>query len=127
MNQINNVNNANIAYLINAKKGHLPTWGTSQPAVMTDFDVFPYPRYFRGNPSSDEPIVAEREAGYRPRYDRCYTVNENPSNVPRPKPDFCFEGPCSVVFPCYTENVRSLASKAFLNVELNRANVIEYR
>ena len=41
--------------------------------VLTDFDSFPYTRWWRGVPDSSVPIVIEREAGWRPHHNNCYT------------------------------------------------------
>ena len=68
----NNVNN--IQEQIKNKKQPNPYFATTKQAksVITDYDTFPYPRYFRGKPESSLPIVAEREAGWRPRHDDAY-------------------------------------------------------
>jgi len=60
---------------INRKKSSTPYYATTKEAVsvLTDYDTFPYPRYFRGIAESSVPIVAEREAGWRPRHDNAYT------------------------------------------------------
>lgn len=64
----------NIQEQIKNKKNHNPHFATTKQAksVITDYDTFPYPRYFRGKPGSTLPIVAEREAGWRPRHDDAY-------------------------------------------------------
>ena len=68
----NNVNN--IQEQIKNKKQPNPYFATTKQSksVITDYDTFPYPRYFRGKPESSLPIVAEREAGWRPRHDDAY-------------------------------------------------------
>jgi len=73
---INDDNVSNIRSQIMMKKGSDPYYATASQAksVTTDYDTFPYPRWFRGIPSSTVPIVAEREAGWRPRHDSCYTI-----------------------------------------------------
>jgi len=65
--------------------------------IITDMDHFPYKRYFRGVYHEQSPVIMEREAGFRPRNDSCYTQISipNPSN-----PDYCWEYPCSTVKPC---------------------------
>lgn len=108
MNQtpyINSRNIQNIQYQINLKKGNNPYHATIDNAssVLTDYDTFPYPRYFRGVASSDVPIVAEREAGYRPRYDSCYKPKKELKKVPYPVN--CFQQPCSTISPCYNKDV----------------------
>ena len=67
------------------------------PLAVTDVDTFPYPRHYRGIYQSSEPVVFEREAGWRQRHDVCYTplYEYTPSN-----PQYCWQAPCSTVFPC---------------------------
>lgn len=73
-NNINNINLHNIQEQIKRKKMSCPFFATTEDSksVITDYDTFPYPRYFRGDPKSSFPIVAEREAGWRPRHDNSY-------------------------------------------------------
>jgi hypothetical protein len=40
--------------------------------VVTDMDHFPYSRYYRGIYSNPNPIVMDREAGWRNHDDECY-------------------------------------------------------
>ena len=59
---------------IEAKVGSKPFYA-SQNAVnlnVTDIDTFPYPRFYRGVYQLSEPVVMEREAGWRQRHDMCY-------------------------------------------------------
>jgi hypothetical protein len=102
---INDVNIRNVREQIARKKGYNPYYATTNQStqVLTDYDTFPYPRYFRGVPTSSAPIVAEREAGWRPRHDNCYKVLE-PMMKERNYPNHCFSAACSTVFPCYLEN-----------------------
>jgi hypothetical protein len=67
------------------------------PLTVTDMDTFPYPRHYRGIYQLSEPVVFEREAGWRQRHDVCYTplYEYTPSN-----PQYCWQVPCSTVFPC---------------------------
>ncbi len=73
----NNVNS--VREQINRKKQSRPFLATINDAAqtITDYDTFPYPRWFRGVPESSQPIVAEREAGWRTRYDDCYSVDDH--------------------------------------------------
>jgi len=79
-----------------------PFWATSQTvtSVITDYDHFPYKRWFRGRYYCDKPIVAEREAGYRKRHDGCYSINKCCSSINDDPPQVCFQAPCSIVYPC---------------------------
>lgn len=78
----------------------IPTIGLAK-STITDYDTFPYPRWYRGVPTSSEPVVAEREAGWRVRNDQCYRVNTCPGKLEYPYPSHCFETACSTVFPCF--------------------------
>lgn len=68
--------------------------------IHTDYDTFPYPRWFRGIPTSSEPVVAEREAGYRKRNDSCYR-SKLCTETNKEYPKHCFEVACSTVYPCF--------------------------
>ena len=94
----NNINS--IRYQIGLKLNYnVPYYATREAAgsVITDMDNFPYRRFFRGVYDESNPVVMEREAGYRPRRDSCYTK----LSIPNPtKPNYCWEYPCSTVRPC---------------------------
>ena len=126
-NNINNLNVNNVRYQIEQKKNYLPYYATLNDgsAVLTDYDHFPYTRYFRGNPYSTRPIVAEREAGWRPVYNKCYSV-EDPTVVVNQNKN-CFEAACSTVYPCYPSYMAKYADRDAFNVMLNNACIVEYR
>jgi hypothetical protein len=95
---------------------------------ITDFDVFPYTRWYRGVATSDNPIIIEREAGYRKvkqslteeqknnmkyRYTTANTFKEDTggkqmlglngfldSSESSQQIRHCFEAACSTVYPC---------------------------
>jgi len=124
------INSSNVNHVrrqIAKKSGFSPYLATKQEAsdILTDYDVFPYPRYFRGVPTSSVPIVAEREAGWRPRHDDCYKVLQPP--VEANYPNHCFSSACSTVYPCYPEYLTKYADRELLNVILNKACVPQYR
>ena len=98
-------------------------------SVVTDFDNFPYNRWYRGNPLSDIPIVAEREAGWRPRHSSCYKVSESPCKKSNHDtyPNHCFEAACSTVFPCYPEYLTKYADRDALNLILNKSCIVQHR
>ena len=100
---INNINVSNIRAQIAQKKGYNPYLATVSQAssVLTDYDTFPYPRWFRGIPRSTRPVVAEREAGWRQRHDNCYKVLQPEMAVPRP--NHCFQSACNLTRPCYPQ------------------------
>ena len=125
-----NINSSNVNHVrrqIAKKNGSAPYLATKKEAsdILTDYDVFPYPRYFRGVPTSSVPIVAEREAGWRPRHDDCYKVLQPPSKINYP--NHCYQAACSTVYPCYPEYLTKYADKELLNVILNKACISQYR
>lgn len=125
-----NINSSNVNHVreqIAKKSGFLPYLATKKEAsnILTDYDVFPYPRYFRGVPTSSVPIVAEREAGWRPRHDDCYKVLQPPSEPSYP--NHCYQAPCSTTYPCYPEYLAKYADRELLNTILNKACTVQYR
>jgi hypothetical protein len=125
---INNLNVENVRRQIIKKKGYNPYLSTTKQAVqvLTDYDTFPYPRYFRGIPDSSQPVIAEREAGWRVRHDNCYKVS-NPQNKDSNYPNHCFQGSCSGTFPCYPEYLTKYADKELLDTILNNSCIVQYR
>ena len=115
--------------MIAQKKSDQPYFATVGTAgsVITDFDHFPYNRYFRGVYSSPTPIVAEREAGFRPRHDSCYSVKIPDNHETSPYPNHCFESACSTVYPCYPSYLAKYSDRDALNVQLNKACIVQYR
>src|SRR5690349_521165 len=71
-------------------------------STITDFDHFPYTRFFRGVYFEDCPVVAEREAGWRPINNKAY---KKEFEYRRGKyPHTCFEN--SLIFPrCIISNI----------------------
>jgi hypothetical protein len=124
---INNINVNNVRYQIDQKKGYKPFYATLKDgsSVLTDYDQFPYSRYFRGVPESYRPIVAEREAGWRPIHNNCYKVEDPNREVNIHKN--CFESACSVVYPCYPNYAAKYSDRDAFNVMLNNACIVEYR
>jgi len=81
------------------KAGYLPYYQNQAVGrVMTDMDHFPYTRYFRGIYYLDEPVVMDREAGYREM--ESYKYFRDPPDEPCPYPTHCFQVPCSTILPC---------------------------
>ena len=126
---INSRNIENIRYQINNKKRSNPYYSTQKTNknVITDYDSFPYHRWFRGEADSYLPIIAEREAGWRPRNEKCYDSplieNDNQKKHHEIKPKNYFQPPCSVVYPKYvSENDIS-----FNDIKLNENCVLSYR
>ena len=94
---------------------------------LTDFDSFPYTRWFRGDYTSPDPMVIEREAGYRALNNNCYKPKVN--NIPTADiyPNHVFQSGTSTVLPSYPEYMSKLTDKDFLSSVLNRACIITYR
>lgn len=89
---------------------------------ITDMDVFPYQRFYRGNAEKNYPIVYDRAAGWRPRFDK--ENSPTPYLVPKADPvDYCFEAPCSTVYPCYPQFAKKYGDAAAMQVMLNRSCV----
>lgn len=93
--------------------------------IVTDRDHFPYTRFYRGVYNSDKPIIMEREAGWRPKYNNCYKKYcvQDDTNYP----NHCFSAPCSTVFPCYPKYQSQYADKEALDIQINRACISQYR
>lgn len=128
-NNINHRNVENIRYQINNKKGYEVYYSTNNTNknVITDYDNFPYSRWFRGEATSDYPIIAEREAGWRPRNENCYDPpfikNDKQKKHHDINPKHYFQPPCSVVYPKYVNDQEI----DFNNVKLNENCVLSYR
>lgn len=70
--------------------------------TITDIDVFPYTRFYRGVSEYSSPIVFDREAGFRPVHNHSYVpIVEKPE---QPKPNVCFQPPCTTIFPCLADS-----------------------
>lgn len=99
---------------------------SSGPSVSVDNDVFPYPRFYRGQVRSDFPIIMDREAGWTPVRNVCYK-----EPVVRPEhdlyPNHCFQSAPSTTYPCYPEYMRKYSDKTAMELQLFRKSVNEYR
>ena len=97
-------------YMKNNYKPYIATTNQTKQ-VLTDYDVFPYPRWYRGIYDFSEPIIAEREAGWRKRNDDCYKIQQ-PDEKPKQESEVCFQVPCDTIFPCRnTKSSNSFLSK----------------
>lgn len=109
------------------KNGSVPFYA-SATSNLTDMDVFPYNRFFRGIPESDVPVIHNRMAGWKPRHDKCYNipkvVDANSSDY---YPNHCYQSAPSTTYPCYPEYVRKYSDKNELDIQLFNRNVLEYR
>lgn len=115
---MNEYNVTNVQRMIENKLKPYPYYATGHLPI-TDMDVFPYTRFFRGVYSSDKPIVMEREAGFRPVHNNCYSSHINT----RTELDtIVYEYPCSTVLPIYSNGKLSDG-----NISYNKDCVIQYR
>lgn len=85
--------------------------------MITDMDNFPYVRYFRGQFNKENPVIFNREAGYRPIENPCYAPIL--SYAQPPYTNYCWQTPCSTVYPCRPPPVE----QSSLNI-LNNRNCI---
>jgi hypothetical protein len=124
-NSINTQNIQHVREQIARKKGDNPYLATIEQSaqVLTDYDTFPYPRWFRGIPQFVNPIVAEREAGWRTRHDTCYEVRHPPCHMRYP--DHCFQPACSTVFPCFTRASDKFSSLDRLEDIINHECIVK--
>ena len=127
---LNKNNVENIRDQIRQKNQSSPFFATSTDVIhtITDYDTFPYHRYYRGVVDVTQPIVAEREAGWRQRHDSCYDVSESrKSNVRLTNPNNCFQSACSTVYPCYPEYMTKYSDKEAMDLILNKTCIAQYR
>jgi hypothetical protein len=127
---LNENNVENIRAQISQKTQPSPFFATAKDAIqtITDYDTFPYPRYYRGVIGAHQPVVAEREAGWRKRQDACYDVREpKKSHIPPVYPNNCFQTACSTVYPCYPEYMTKYSDKEAMDLILNKTCVAQYR
>jgi hypothetical protein len=104
---LNGMNVLSIQQQIAHKNGFEPHHVTIEHAgsIITDYDSFPYNRWFRGVARASNPIVAEREAGWRPRNDNCYKPIQTDEKYTPTTESYiganeCFQGSCSVNKKC---------------------------
>lgn len=109
------------------KQGYTPYYGTvnSAESVITDMDHFPYARFYRGVYNSSNPIVMEREAGWRPSRPEYYQGKCCDTSLPYPK--HCWETACSTVFPVYPNTRSRYADREALLVQINDHCITQYR
>ena len=110
--------------LINKKNTTRPYMASGNVVsnVITDMDHWPYTRYFRGVYYFPDPIIMEREAGFRPREDNCYNLNIPMTEVP--ENNLCFQSACSTIFPC---NPSRFADKQEHDDRFSENCIVQYR
>jgi hypothetical protein len=92
---------------------------------VTDMDHHPYTRWYRGVYYYPEPIVAEREAGWRPLRDSCYDLVVPVE--PDESPALCYEAPCSTTFPCFPNLTTRYNDREVLRHTINDMCIVQYR
>jgi hypothetical protein len=117
----------NMKQQIRLKTSPNPYFATNKTVLntITDMDHFPYTRYYRGVYYHPDPIVMEREAGWRNINNSCYEQRKDIQKEEEPK--HCFEVACTTNFPCYPSYFSKYADKNELDVMINNACIIEYR
>jgi len=126
-NEFNSLNIDSVRKQIELKKGNKPFYGNANMAtsVVTDMDNFPYNRFFRGVYNSSDPVVFEREAGWRPVQNNCY--NTHATKQKDQYPNHCWESACSTVYPCYPEQMDRYSTRRDIHTQLNRSCIVQYR
>jgi hypothetical protein len=92
---------------------------------ITDMDHQPYQRFFRGVYYYPDPVIFEREAGYRPINNGCYDVIAPP--VPEEDPEHCFEVACSTILPCRPAYLTKYSDRDKLDVMINKGCIPRFR
>ena len=93
--------------------------GNSIYNVNNDMNVFPYPRWFQSIPTSDKPIISEREAGWMYKSKALMKTDDIIKKEKLKPANICFQNACSTIFPCYAQNGSY--------IESNKACISEYR
>lgn len=99
--------------------------GSTISSVVTDMDHHPYTRWFRGVYYYPEPIIMEREAGFRSLRNSCYDINIPPKKDE--EPSHCYEGPCSTTYPCYPKYLAKYSDRQALDLQINNSCIPQYR
>lgn len=118
---------SSVRFQIEQKNSSCPFLANSDNvlASVTDYDHHPYSRWFRGVYYFPDPIVAEREAGYRKTENHCYHVIR-PYKA-EPQVTNCFEPACTLTKPCHlSTSVRYTESEA-QNRATNNMCIVQYR
>jgi|PlaIllAssembly_1097288.scaffolds.fasta_scaffold00051_9 hypothetical protein len=71
--------------------------------TQTNRSIFPFNDWFRGEYLSEIPIVAEREAGFRP----IVSLPPSTQGLVTPYPQHCFRVGVKTKYPCYPECIHA--------------------
>lgn len=115
---------SNIAKIISLKNQDKPYYSTGT-CVITDVDSFPYQRFYRGRYDSEDPIVMDRVAGWRPRCDNDYVAV--PKKIEVKYPNHCFQAASTTVYPCKPEYQRKYSDKKEMEMQLFLSKTNQYR
>ena len=112
---------------INKKTSSMPYFANSETIenTITDMDHHPYTRWFRGVYYSEEPIIIEREAGWRPIRNSCYALVMPVEETSDPQ--HCFEAPHTTTFPCHLKYSSRHADKEALDSTINSTCMTQHR
>jgi hypothetical protein len=112
---------------IEFKNSSIPKFSNGKEVMnsITDMDHHPYKRWFRGVYYYPDPVIFEREAGWRPENNYCYKVIKPEEEEVQVK--HCYEGPCTTTYPCYPEYLAKYSDKDQLDVMLNKSCIVQYR
>lgn len=75
-------------------------WSQTNILTQPERAFFPYSKWFRGEYMSDTPIIAEREAGFRPRESRKPFWKPSTGHA---YPQHCFRPGLRTHTPCYPD------------------------
>lgn len=120
------MNETIVQKIIGFKQQNSVPYLASSTQTATDMDVFPYPRFYRGDYRSPVASVFEREAGWRPREQKCYN-EQSMVKYDNFYPNHCFQAAPSTTYPCYPEYLRKYSDKQAMDNQLFRTSVTEYR
>ncbi len=87
----------------------------------TDFDNFPYNRFYRSVYDSTKPGIYDRKAGYRVLETAKYACPQKPLDTF--VPDLTFSAPGSTTYPAYPTYFYEFAETASRNNGLNRYRI----
>lgn len=123
--QINQSNVMAVRELIARKITDEPYFANDESVmrVVTDMDHHPYSRFYRGIYYYPDPVMFEREAGYREQEDPCYKAGYTCGDD-KP-PEMCFEPACSTIFPCYTKERPAFVDMAVENAVTNGICIVK--
>lgn len=118
------MNPDSLAFQIQQKNNYNKPYYASNKTIYqfaTDLDHFPYERNFRGIYNFDYPVINERQVGWRPRNDSCYRQISFPVIK---KAEFCWQYPCSTIFPCIEARHEPAAPPPPKNVSCGKKAII---